>query len=118
MSFQFRERLRERTPTDLEISEAEWKLVWDNIGDFCMGSDVAIKERFGQDASEEAEICKMNDEQFLGFAREVLKHVLIKLGYRKKKGDDIVQDQMDETAEAQGQQMMQEHQTEQRVEVQ
>lgn len=108
MSMQFRERLRVRTPTELEISEAEWKIVWDNIGDFCLGSDVAIKQRYGQDASEEDEICKMSDQQFLGFAREVLKNILIKLGYRKKQAEDIVEQEMRETAERQGQAMMEE----------
>ena len=85
MSLQFRERLKQLQPSDLEISQQEWQAVWENIGDFCLGSDNAIKARFGQDADEEAEICKMNDEQFLGFAREVLSNVLARLGYRKKK---------------------------------
>jgi hypothetical protein len=116
MSHQFRERLRQRTPTQLEISEAEWKIVWDNIGDFCIGSDIAIKQRFGQNASEEDEICKMNDEQFLGFAREVLRHILIKLGYRKKDAEDIVQQQMDSIAEEQGQEMMEEAYQENKIE--
>lgn len=112
MSLKFRERLRALEKTQLEISEEEWNKVWENIGDFCMASDLAIKARYGENANEEAEVTKMSDDEFLGFARAIVQNVLRKLGYRKKKRavDDLVQEELERTFDTQGREMLQEAQ--------
>ena len=84
MSYEYRNRLKELGLVKLKCEEEEWQFIWEHIADFCIASDLKVKEKFGQTANEEEIICKMSEPEFIEFAQETIKETLVKLGYKKK----------------------------------
>jgi hypothetical protein len=115
MSLNWRDRLRNRTAEELNITQEELNYVWENIGDFCDASDALFKKTMKKDLSH-AEIDSCSDsftnEEFNQFSSEVIKSVLRKHGFRKKKkgGDDQMESDSDYDTlrENQGREMFEE----------
>jgi len=94
MSLSWRERLRrakKRLSEQLELSEADWTFIWDNIGAFCTKSDEQIRavlEAEGRPVTQE-EVDKLVNElfesEFDEMTRDIIIEVLNELGYEIKK---------------------------------
>ena len=84
MSYEYRNRLKELGYSKLKCEQEEWEFIWEHIADFCIASDIKVKEKFGETANEEEIICKMSEPEFIEFALETIKETLVKLGYNKK----------------------------------
>lgn len=87
----------------LKCDEEEWQFIWEHISEFCIASDLKVKEKFGETANEEEILQKdkMSDEEFIEFAIETIQETLDRLGYKKSKRkkkkqlDDAVDDTYD-----------------------
>ncbi len=94
MSLSWRERLRrakKRLSEQLELSQADWEFIWDNIGAFCTKSDEQIREVLeaeGRPVNQE-EIDKLVNElfesEFDEMTKDIIIEVLEQLGYEIKK---------------------------------
>lgn len=85
MSYAYRSRLKELGLEKLKLEEEEWKFIQEHIADFCIGSDLKVKEKFGEAANEEEILSKekMSDKEFTEFAIETIRETMEKLGYKK-----------------------------------
>ncbi len=94
MSLSWRERLRrakKRLMEQLELQEADWEFIQENIGAFCSKSDEQIREVLeseGRPLTQE-EVDKLVEEmyetEFDEMARDIITEVLDALGYEIKK---------------------------------
>lgn len=84
MSYEYRNRLKELGVVKLKCEEEEWQFIWEHIADFCIASDLKVKEMFGEAASEEEIVQKMTEPEFIEFALITIKETLERLGYKKK----------------------------------
>ncbi len=94
MSLSWRERLRrakKRLSEQLELSQADWEFIQDNIGAFCTKSDEEIRavlEAEGRPVNQE-EIDKLVNElfesEFDEMTKDIIIEVLEQLGYEIKK---------------------------------
>ncbi|MCP6727093.1 MAG: hypothetical protein KJI69_03655 [Patescibacteria group bacterium] len=94
MSLSWRERLRrakKRLMEQLELQEADWEFIQENIGAFCSKSDEQIRavlESEGRPLTQE-EVDKLVEEmyesEFDEMTRDIITEVLDALGYEIKK---------------------------------
>lgn len=100
MSYAYRSRLKEIGLEKLKCDQEEWQFIWDHIADFCIASDLKVKEKFGETANEEEILQKdkMSDEEFTEFAIETIRETLEKLGYKKsKRRKKVLDEEIDDT---------------------
>jgi len=87
MSLTWRQRLRmakKRMMEKLDLSEADWDQIWENIGDYCHESDAQLEAVYGEGNPDElAE--KQSDYDFEQMTADIIEKVMKKLGYKKKK---------------------------------
>lgn len=87
MSLTWRQRLRmakKRMMEKLDLSEADWDQIWENIGDYCHESDAQLTAVYGEGNPDElAE--KQTEYDFEQMTADIIEKVMKKLGYKKKK---------------------------------
>jgi len=88
MSLTWRQRLRmakKRMMEKLDLTEADWQEIWDNIGDYCSESDSQLKVVYGDERDTDELAERQSEYDFEQMTADIIEKVMKKLGYIKEK---------------------------------
>lgn len=88
MSLTWRQRLRmakKRMMEKLDLTEADWQEIWDNIGDYCSESDAQLTVVYGDERDTDELAERQSEYDFEQMTADIIEKVMKKLGYIKEK---------------------------------
>lgn len=88
MSLTWRQRLRmakKRMMEKLDLTEADWTEIWDNIGDYCSESDAQLTVVYGDERDTDELAERQSEYDFEQMTADIIEKVMKKLGYIKEK---------------------------------
>jgi len=88
MSYSWRQRLRmakKRMMEKLDLTEADWQEIWDNIGDYCSESDAQLTVVYGDERDLDEVAKSQSDYDFEQMTADIIEKIMKKLHYVKEK---------------------------------
>lgn len=84
----------------LGLSEADWRFIQENMGDFCRESDEQIRAVEGESCNVDTVVDKMDEASFIELCESVIKDVMVRLKYKKGKKKKKVEEEEEEQADS------------------